>query len=111
MTIITGDLDIRHVGGKDWRLLKTLTVCWRDREFYVMEGFVCDLTSKWSKVGNEVKAAVAHDHLYRGNEAGWTRKEADQLFLDAMEEDGVSWITRRSYYRAVRMFGMFSWKG
>lgn len=33
---------------------------------------------------------------------------ADKIFLDAMEEIGVNWLTRKTIYRAVRLGG---WKG
>lgn len=54
------------------------------------------------------RAAVLHDYVYATRPEGWTRKEADQLFLDAMEAAGVNWITRHTMHAAVRAGG---WKG
>ena len=116
--IITGPLDIRHVGGENWRLLAPLAVEWNSMEFDVRAGFKTDLASVprvirglVPKGRNETRGAVVHDWLYRGHEAGWTRLEADSLFLAAMDEDGVGWLRRQTIYRAVRAFGMWSWKG
>jgi hypothetical protein len=60
------------------------------------------------------KAAVIHDFLYSPQSChhypGITRTMADQIFLQAMEDCGVGWITRRTIYRAVRMFGWIPYK-
>ena len=73
--------------------------------------------------------AVLHDYLY--SEAGaieathgysmregaverftplkinYSRKDADDAFLTAMQKEGVGWIKAALMYRAVRMFGGF----
>ena len=49
------------------------------------------------------KAAVVHDFLYM--ERVVTRKQADQVLLEAMESTGVSRWRRYSMYWAVRLFG------
>lgn len=116
--IIIGTLDLRHVDGEDWKLLMPLSVQWKNRAFDVRQGFETDLASIPRVVRglvprgrNETRAAVVHDWLYRGHENGWKREEADELFLEAMAEDGVGWLRRRVIHRAVRMFGLWSWKG
>lgn len=53
------------------------------------------------------KAAVIHDYLYH-NAIG-TRKRADRIFLEALEESGVSSVKRRAMYWAVRIGGRGSW--
>lgn len=54
--------------------------------------------------GRSRRAAVLHDWLYAGRQCA-TRADADQLFLDAMKSDGVSWAKRWSMYAAVRAAG------
>jgi len=60
------------------------------------------------------KAAVIHDFLYSPQSchhfAGVTRALAHAIFLQAMEDCGVGWLTRRTIYRAVRMFGWMPYK-
>lgn len=57
--------------------------------------------------------SIVHDFLYLcgGDISGekFTRKECDLIFLDAMAECGVSWLTRHTMYRAVRVGGWASW--
>lgn len=53
------------------------------------------------------KPAVIHDYLY--DRAIGTRKEADKIFLEALEESGVSSVKRRAMYWAVRIGGRGSW--
>jgi len=57
--------------------------------------------------------AVLHDYLYaQGGRIGdfeYTRKDADELFRDAMKDYGVSLVRRGAMYRAVRMFGGLHW--
>ena len=67
-------------------------------------------------------AAVIHDQLY--TEIGHisyldsnnhiiakilTKEECDDIFLEAMEAEGVSWISRHIIFWAVRAFGIFAW--
>jgi hypothetical protein len=60
------------------------------------------------------RAAVIHDYLYNPASnrchAGITRDMADRIFLQAMMDCGVGWLTRRTIYRAVRMFGWIPYK-
>lgn len=58
----------------------------------------------WGKYG---KAAVLHDNLY--NTGIFTRKESDDIFLEAMEVLGVNWFTRRIIYSGVRVGGWKPW--
>jgi len=83
-----------------------------DRVFVVPRGFQTDLASVpqilWSKYppcGHYVEGAVGHDYLYSlgGTEAD--REQADGIFLEAMEELGVSEADRVAIWSAVRLFG------
>ena len=58
--------------------------------------------------GQYGKAAVIHDYLYKNHY--FSRKEADMIFLEAMEVLNVSEKKRKTMYRAVRMFGWFAYK-
>lgn len=77
-------------------------------------GFVTDYASipgpLWSIASphsDYSEAATIHDYLY------WTqscsRLQADNIFLIAMKEDGVSDFKRWAVYRAVRGAGQRSW--
>jgi hypothetical protein len=51
--------------------------------------------------------AIIHDWLYnaRAAKTGITRRQADAIFLSAMEDLRVPWLTRRTVWAAVRAFG------
>lgn len=57
---------------------------------------------------------LCHDWLYRhgGKVPGrtYTRKEADELFRDVMQEEGIAGWRWRAAYAAVRLFGKGSWR-
>lgn len=91
-------------------------------------GFITDFASiprplwvllpPWGKYG---KAAVIHDFMYTEHKrsvftAGGVesfvqleRKQADDIFLQAMKVLGVNVITRYAMYSAVRVFGNKPW--
>jgi len=73
-------------------------------------GFRTDFASiprvlRWFVVGHGTtrKPATLHDYLYR--ETSVSRKSADDLFRQAMQEEGVSFWRCRAMYWAVRVFG------
>lgn len=54
----------------------------------------------------KIQAAVVHDWLYSPQSLStFTRKHCDQIFLQAMMDSGVPFVTRQIIYYAVRMFG------
>lgn len=77
-------------------------------------GFSTDLDSvpripflyAWLK-GRATKSAVVHDWLYYNYH---DRKEADKIFLQAMEDEGVPVWRRIPIYSAVRSFGWLAYK-
>jgi len=101
--------------GKLWRLVEPLRYQTNGgRIIEIPAGFECDLASipgpaRWlfPVNGDWTEAAVMHDWLY-SEEVG-TRKDADLLFLEAMESLGVSWWRRRAMYSAVRAGGWLYW--
>jgi len=81
----------------------------------VPDGFVADFASiprafwvMFAPTGRYQWAAVVHDHLYW--EQTTTREEADNLFLAAMIESGVSQSDRTFIYEAVRSGGDSAWR-
>ena len=64
------------------------------------------IISKWGKHGN---ATVLHDYLYWMQQC--TRKEADDIFRDAMKVMEASALKTSIIYRAVRLGGRFAWRG
>ena len=79
-------------------------------------GFVTDFASipqaLWSILppyGAYAKAAIVHDYLYTYGTKG--RKYADDVFDEGMKVLGVPDFTRKSMYRAVRLFGASRYEG
>jgi len=85
-----------------------------DETINVPVGFLTDFASiprplwwllpRWGKYGN---AAVVHDFCYWGQR--YSRRRADQIFLEAMKVLTVKPVTRNIIYGAVRFFGAFAW--
>jgi len=97
-----------------WILSKSLQYVGNDGWVVaVPKGFSTDLDSvpripfayAWLK-GRAVKSAVIHDWLYSKRH---DRKEADKIFLEAMEEEGVPSWRRLPIYLAVRAFGWLAY--
>ena len=103
-----------HINGKEYKLIRPLLVTVDNQTTEIPAGFITDCASVprglWNlfpPTGSYAKAAVFHDWLYR--EGKLSRKQADELFLDAMECLGVAWITRYSLYWGVRIGGWMAW--
>jgi hypothetical protein len=73
--------------------------------------------------GGDWMSAVLHDSAYRDQlefrvndrnaiyvKAHYTQKQCDQLILEAMETQRVSWIMRHIIYWALRLFGHVAFK-
>ena len=57
-------------------------------------------------IGKHTQPAILHDYLYsEGAKLGYTRKNADVIFREAMLECGVNPFTAGLMYYAVRLFG------
>lgn len=63
------------------------------------------LFPRWGRYGN---AAVIHDFLYW--EQGRSRKQSDNIFLEAMGVLKVNKCTRYILFCSVRIFGSLSWR-
>ena len=86
------------------------------KHYNVPYGTDTDLVSSpramWSLIppmGKYTCAAILHDYLYQTGKV--SRKEADKVFLHAMESLGVSKIKRNLMYRTVRIFGANQYNG
>ena len=82
----------------------------------VPEGFETDLASVPELPfvyllagGKASKEAVIHDYLYRTRTG--TRKQADDVFLEAMKATSQSWWRRSLMWAGVRLFGWTAYKG
>lgn len=119
-----GELDIRYVrgSGRTWVLLQSFTWCGPASNpacYEVPAAFVTDFASiprliqlvlspTHGIVSDYGRAAVIHDWLYRNGARMTppvTRRQADQVFYDAMLCEDVLWPTRFLMWLAVRLFG------
>jgi hypothetical protein len=108
------ELELRKLDGDRWLLLAPYAANVDGSRIDVPAGFVTDLASVprwpivyWLAGGTATKSSVLHDWLYR-NKAG--RKYADEVFLAAMEAEGMPWWRRNAMYAALRAFGSTSYE-
>ena len=110
-----GPLDLRAHTPGEWVVLTTLRyTSISGRTYGIPAGFITDLASipallrpLFNPNDNGRKAAVLHDARYC-IKAG-TRKEADDLFLEALERCGVGFLRRWAMYSGVRAGGWLYW--
>lgn len=125
---ITGSFDLTYIDGRNWRLAaqfafrrpEIITIV-PAIEVIVPAGFETDFASvPWffrrifPPAGDGPRArwgpaSVVHDFLYRTGTG--TRREADRIFREAMQAEGVSAWRRWAMWAAVRVFGSAAWKG
>ena len=86
---------------------------------FVPAGYRTDLASVpripgiYWRVGNRaVLPSIVHDYLFEKNPYHWTRKQADQIFWEAMadERDPPWGTTRWLMYAGVRVGSGFAWR-
>lgn len=103
-------LDLRVVP-EGYLLLKDFTFYSNvaKQQFTAPEGFVSDLASiprllRWAFTGHgkSREPAVTHDWLYHNYH---DRKEADEVFREALKVAGMNWFKRQAMYAAVRAGG------
>jgi hypothetical protein len=104
--------------GDIFRLLEPVKFVWNGKEFTVPAGFTCDGASipafLWASVSPRIDTrtlagSIGHDYLYRNTPEGWSRKDADDLFYDAIRDHGLSWWKAQKAYWGVRIFGGIFW--
>lgn len=119
MSRFTKPLTVTKIGDGRWRLAETFI--FYSKKFSpvnVPKGFETDFASVprifWSLCppdGQYAQAAVTHDYLYKMRKdltyqgPRRSRKECDEIFIEAMTVLGVPWWKRQIMYRAVRLFG------
>ena len=99
-------------------LLKPVKITFRGKIFVVHVGFECDGVSVprlfWPLVSphidpRSIRAGVAHDYIYRAQPEGWSRAEADLMFLCFLIEDGLAVPRSLAGYAGVRLGGWVAW--
>lgn len=105
--------------GDVFTVLHPFKVRWNGERLHVSRHFESDGASVprllwWLVFPSEdltaLRAAIAHDYIYRTHPAGWSKEEADQMFYDTLIRDGVAkwraWIA----YKGVAWFGIYAWR-
>lgn len=100
-------------------LLKGIRGKWNGHNYRVPKGFESDGVSTprllWPIISppvhpHTIRGGIIHDWLYRHQPKGWTREDADRMFADVIEEDGLSPIQSELAYTGLRLFGDKAWK-
>lgn len=95
-----------------------LVIEWNGERVYIPRGFESDGASVprlfWRLVfptidPQALRAALAHDYIYRTKPDGWTKEEADEMFYDLLIEDGVAKWRAWLAYKGVDWFGQCAW--
>ena len=126
MGSFTTPLVVEHLGGRFWEIQQTFTYSVghanSTEHIMVPQGFITNFAAvPWILCGlNPIvetygKAVVVHDLLYatQSGSAGsgllYTRKRADEIFLEGLKVLKVSAWKRRLIYCAARLFGSRAW--
>lgn len=113
------DIHRENERGDIVRLVKPLKIRFQQHSFVIHAGFDCDGVSvprfAWPIVSpcidpRSIRAGIAHDYIYRVHPDGWTRAQADLMFVCFLIEDGLSVPRALIAYMAVRLFGRIAWK-
>ena len=105
--------------GNVYTLLEDLVITWNGKVLTVPAGSKSDGASVprffWRSVfppgdSRALRAAVAHDFIYRKHPEMWSKAEADEMFYDLLREDGVPLLRAGAAYLGVMLFGGSSWK-
>lgn len=123
MSSFTEPLTVTKIDSKTWRIARAFRyyVGEEDSDDFIdiPEGFETDFASVprpfwiiFPPDGKYTQSAVLHDYLYgiKGENGKRSRKECDDIFLEAMKILGVDWHVRYPMYFSVRAFGWIPWK-
>ena len=116
MSFLT-QLELKVIGYQAYEVTQPLIYQTNGMTIQVGVGFDFDGASVpqalWSfglspMTGGYQRSATLHDALYAGEV--FEREICDNLFLEAMESEGVGYFKRYAMYNAVRLFGGQVWK-
>jgi hypothetical protein len=105
-------------GEATWRLLEHLVYVTKDNlQIIVPAGYVHDLASvprwAWRIVRPDHptarRPAVVHDYIYTDLTRYLTKKQADNIFYEALLEEGTSKFLAWIMYKAVSIGGKGNW--
>jgi len=104
-------LDLRATNPGEWQLLSPLVYTSKAGDIYIVPtGMITDLASipkllrpAIDRNGLSRPAAVLHDYLYLIGSL--SRKQSDELFLEALLSCGVGSFIAKGMYWSVRAFG------
>ena len=104
-------LDLRATSPGEWQVISPLVYTSKDGDIYIVPtGMITDLASipkllrpAIDRNGLSRPAAVLHDYLYLIGSL--SRKQADELLLEALLSCGVGGFVAKGMYWSVRAFG------
>lgn len=119
MSSFTSPLHVEPLDGRLWRLLSPFVYhvgAYPSKEkIFIPVGFITDFASVprllWSIIppwGTYGKPSIVHDYLL--TQTKYTRKRADEIFLEGMEVLGVPRWKRTIMFVSVRLWGMITEK-
>lgn len=112
---IEGDIILKAYDDLKWRTVNPITFNIGLKKITIPAGFETDLASVpkvlWSfcpPFGKYTSAAILHDFMYSKYcvDPIISREVADNIFLEVMEEHGISGKVRKAMYAAVRAAGV-----
>lgn len=110
----TVTFDTARLGGGDGSLLRIVVPVGSRTDFASIPRF---LHACFPPDGPWGPAAIVHDYLYREGRCGpdedarcATRRDADAVFLEGMDDLGVPWYQRWPMWLAVRLFGWWGYR-
>lgn len=129
--VLPDNLELLYLDGNKFQLTADYNIYWSDRgrdyRLRVPAGYVTDLSSipRVARsiipvIGRQNGPSVIHDFIYEPCDPdleapgkpylnGWTKPEADMLFLEAMKAAKVNWYRRNAMWVAVRFGGYRAW--
>ena len=119
MTDIIYRPHLEDARGNVFTVLYPYRVNFGGRSFLIPRGFESDGASVprlfWRVVfpnsdSHATTAGICHDDIYRTQPEGWTREEADRMFLALLVEFGTPVRRALAAYHAVRLFGWIAWR-
>ena len=113
----SGDITLKKISPIEFELIEDLTYQNEEIAVTAKKGLITDGASiprwAWRFIGSPFTgkytgAALIHDALYMAE--ALPRKQCDNLFLEMLEVEGVSYWKRYAMYWTVRVGGGWVWK-